>query len=425
MKDSYNVDSQSIAGGSGTQRARWVVMFDKVPSSKDDEFIEGCIHNCTSEGDEKCTHAKRIKGKSAMVELWEFEGTPTNIRTHKEIILSGVSSTNTHAESNFEIDFKEQRVQAFNLNEFTFPPYSYLGKEKKPLLIAVLDTGVDTSIIPHEFLWQHDKQLGKSFIKNKGKIEDDDENRHGTLVSSLILEQFKDFQDYPVQIMNLKTHDGNGKGDLFAIMDAICFAKENGADIINASWGFYQNEEIASSYLKNLITETLLNEKILFITVSGNKTEDIGQFFYPAGFGKGIPDEQKNMLVVTSLNNGMNKVSETQNSSPEWVDFGVPADFTQNFENREYFMFKLPFKKKPTYVDSTMDNSLSVSGTSFAAAIATGRIGTLGVERKRNKRDLFLQVDGEVFGENPSLSEAINGGRFLKRKLSPSTTLVT
>lgn len=421
MKKNYtnNVDSQSIAGDTDTQKVRYVVMFDNEPSEKDDHFIKDYISNCTSSGANKCTRAKRIKGKSSLVELWEFEGNPANIRTHTQKITAGVSSTNTHSESNFEIDFKEDQHEEIDLSKFKFP--SSGGRKGEPILIAVLDTGVKTDFIPKEFLWKHEGRYGKSFIKNGGEIEDDDKDLHGTLVSSYILNQFKDFPDYPVQIMNLKTHDKNGKGDLFAIMDAICFARKEGAAIVNASWGFYQNEDIKKSYLKDLITKNLSEDNILFVTVSGNINPKIdeGKFFFPALFGKGISDKRKNIIVVTSLNKEGDKVSETQNSSYKWVDLGVPGDYTKISRDKEYNMFELPFERRNG--TGTPINYSFISGTSFAAAIATGRIATF-LSYKRGKRnDLgtikkLIGTSGDLlFSNNKVLKKAIKGGRSLKR----------
>lgn len=424
MRNPKRDGSVSSAGSSGPQKIRWVVTFDKVLEPEDDASIDKQFLSCTKEGDGRCISARRIKGNSALVELWEFEGPEVDIRTHKQKITAGVSSTGTHSDLDFEIDFKEHFPEGLNFDDFTFPAFSHNGKGEQPLLIAVLDTGVDTSVIPPQYLW-HDKESGRpgrSFIKNDGEIEDDDKDRHGTMVTSLILEQFRHFKDYPVQIMNLKTHDANGKGDLFAIMDAICFAKKNGADIINASWGFYHDEDIVNSYLKDLITKTLLDEGILFVTVAGNKIPGSGPYFFPATFGKGIPDEQKNLLVVTSLNDTLEKVSKNHNSSPEWVDFGVPADFNQAIGDAEYYTYKLPLKRKPPYVDPKPDDYLAVSGTSFATAIATGRIATFVKVRKGNKKEMIEDIGDALFGLSPALEEAIIGGRYLKRTSIPLTT---
>jgi len=422
MKDSKSNISASKVVDDDTQKARWVVTFDKEPSVEDDDFIEGYIQNCTSSGDHTCTKAKRIKGKSSLVELWEFEGNPADIRTHTQKITAGVSSTNTHSETNFEIDFKEDQHEEINLSKFKFP--SSGNERENPILIAVLDTGVKTDFIPKEFLWEHEGRYGKSFIKNGGEIEDDDKDLHGTLVSCFILDQFKHFPDYPVKIMNLKTHDKNGKGDLFAIMDAICFAKEKGAAIINASWGFYQNEDISKSYLKDLITKTLYKKNILFVTVSGNINPEIdeGNYFFPALFGRGISDKRKNLIVVTSLNTAGDKVSETQNSSFKWVDLGVPGDFTKVSDNKEYYMFELPFEKQNGSSKSMTNNFSFISGSSFAAAIATGRIATFlySQHQKRKKLGTIKKLIGKsgdlLFLNNSLLKKAIKGGRSLKRK---------
>src|SRR5690606_31753378 len=143
----------------------------------------------------------------------------------------------THAEFNYDIGFRDDEPEPLNLQAFNFPfSGPKPGKNNGTIKIAVLDTGIDTGFFPTDYLWRENGIYGRSFIKNEGAIEDDDAYRHGTLVSSLILNQFK---DYPVQIMNLKTHNADGKGDLFSIVDAICFAMEQKVDIINASWGFY------------------------------------------------------------------------------------------------------------------------------------------------------------------------------------------
>lgn len=413
-------DPGPVQEGNDIQKMRWVVTFDKEPSEKDDHFIKDYINKCRSSGDN--IRAKRIKGKSSLVELWEFEGNSANIHTHTQKITAGVSSTNTHSEFNFEIDFKEDAHEEIDLTKFKFP--SSGNRKSDPILIAVLDTGVKTDFIPKEYLWQHEGRYGKSFIKNGGEIEDDDKNLHGTLVSSFILNQFKDFPDYPVQIMNLKTHDENGKGDLFAIMDAICFAKKEGAAIINASWGFYQNEDISKSYLKDLITKTLYKKNIIFVTVSGNINPEIdeGNYFFPALFGKDISDKRKNIIVVTSLNTEGDKVSETQNSSSQWVDLGVPGDFSKVLDKKEYHLFELPFEKKNGAADSMTNNFSFISGTSFAAAIATGRIATFLSYKGSKRKGLgtikkLIGTSGDLlFSNNKLLKKAIKGGRSLKRK---------
>ena len=69
-------------------------------------------------------------------------------------------------------------------------------------------------------------------------VDDDNDDKHGSLVSQFIINAFKKSQKNYVCIMPLKTHSADGRGDLFGITCAIHFAMANGANMINASWGY-------------------------------------------------------------------------------------------------------------------------------------------------------------------------------------------
>ena len=97
---------------------------------------------------------------------------------------------------------------------------------------------------------------------------------HGTLVSQYIINEFATSQNKAVELMALKTHDKDGRGDLFSSICAIHYAMEKGAQIINASWGFYYYEDGPHPYLNNLITNVLREKGILFVAAAGNKIDD-------------------------------------------------------------------------------------------------------------------------------------------------------
>src|SRR5690606_30766815 len=124
---------------------KWVIMFDKKLSEEDDRFINHEIEYCTNENCENnCIAAKRIVGKSSLVELWEFKSTKPDIRTHSERITSGVRSTSTHAELNMNIEFREDDLR-IDLKDYKFSPELVNpGKNNGTIKIAVLDTGIDT-----------------------------------------------------------------------------------------------------------------------------------------------------------------------------------------------------------------------------------------------------------------------------------------
>ena len=107
---------------------------------------------------------------------------------------------------------------------------------------------------------------------------DDNPDRHGTLVSHYIINEFAASSEKAVELMTLKTHDKNGSGDLFASICAIHYAMEKGAQIINASWGFYYYQDGPHPYLDHLITNVLREKGILFVAAAGNKIDEMDEF---------------------------------------------------------------------------------------------------------------------------------------------------
>ena len=84
-----------------------------------------------------------------------------------------------------------------------------------------------------------DDTFGWNFVDNNNNVRDLHKNLHGTLVSHYIINNLQRPGNNAVQIMTLKTHDKNGtrRSLLQHLCDSLCHGK--GANIINASWGFY------------------------------------------------------------------------------------------------------------------------------------------------------------------------------------------
>jgi hypothetical protein len=266
-------------------------------------------------------------------------------------------------------------------------------RKKQEIVIAVLDTGVDTNLVDPQYLWkENDKTTaaecfehvheGWNFVGNNGVYHDDNPGKHGSIVSQYIINQFKDVKENGVKIMPLKTHDKDGIGDLFGTICAINFAIAKGAQIINASWGFYYYYEMPVPYLKTLITGILRKKGILFVTAAGNKIDAddaIARQIYQMEHGVILTDDQlrdiaihnfypaylstgTNSVVAVTTTDG-NTVTPTQNYSRKFIDVGVLADQV----SRTGMKFKLPF--------DTGAEPQFISGSSFATAIASGIIG--------------------------------------------------
>jgi hypothetical protein len=174
----------------------------------------------------------------------------------------------------------------------------------------------------------------------------------------------------------------DGVANLYDILCALKYAKNRGANIINASFGYYSpkigtgkiKEDTASILFKNFLIDYFDTSKILMVAAAGNQ-DDINENpiynpsnsadkrdldkvnFYPASFAEVIP----NIIAVTTVRRSPASVSPHQNFSRHIVDIGVNADI---IDSDHYYFFN-PRVTPPQY---------TVEGSSFATPIATGKI---------------------------------------------------
>ncbi len=308
-------------------------------------------------------------------------------------------------------------------------------EDKKEVRIAVLDTGIDPKLVNPAYLCaDHSNKNGmpcfsnihgcaRNFVKNNNDPFDDNKGKHGSLVSQYIINQFTEKSENKVCIMPLKTHDAHGQGDLFSTICAIHFAIAKGANIINASWGFYYYYDATFlKYFRNLITVELAQAGILFVTAAGNKIQNDDNFlekmfhaqtggtlnkeelrdlkihrFFPAH----LSTAENNIVTVTTTNVKGTAVSDQQNHSNIYVDLGVKADSGPDIDPK----FDVPFKLNPP--------ADPIAGSSFATAIATGVIGAncnTGDFKPNLKKGDFIAGNGIIGGPpgiitaNPTLA---------------------
>jgi hypothetical protein len=372
-----------------------IVMFKSEPTTESRNKIKGQIQ--ASGIDSATIEMRRCNSCNGYVELWKADSLHTRI--HAQGIAGGTrpggskpvgEDSLAHYSLNFKQDIPMDFLKEKKLNFNNVKKVENEKGKKDIVRIAVLDTGIDTArIIGSSYLWTNpgadadsncykSDKFGWNFTGNiyNNDVHDDNPNLHGTLVSNYIINQFAT-STKSVELMILKTHDKDGFGDLFSSICAIYYAMERGAQIINASWGFYYYQDRPHPYLDYLITTVLREKGILFVAAAGNKVQDRDDFarkvyqathpgvtlpdsyfrdlechsFYPAC----LSTENNNVVTVTTADR--DKVSPTQNFSSKYVDIGaIPDDLSMRF--------KVPF-----------DPSTYISGSSFATAIVTGRIG--------------------------------------------------
>lgn len=172
------------------------------------------------------------------------------------------------------------------------------------IIVAVIDTGVD---LDHPDL-RNQLILGKDFVDNDMIPEDED--GHGTLVAQIIgAEANNGFGKAGVvwncKILPLRVLDANGDGYVEDIANAIIYAADNGARVINLSLGGPE----PSRTIKDAI-DYAYNKGVLIVGSSGNSGENI---LYPAAYSEviavGAIDESENRANFSGHGQGLSLVA--------------------------------------------------------------------------------------------------------------------
>jgi serine protease len=148
------------------------------------------------------------------------------------------------------------------------------------ITVAVIDTGV--SRVPD--LRQTEFVSGYDFVNDRNDASDD--NGHGTHVAGTIAQSTNNNYGvagvaYQAKIMPLKVLAAQGGGSVSDIADAIRFAADNGADIINMSLGGGGESQV----MKDAI-DYAYDKGVVIIAAAGNSNQNAAS--YPARYPKVI-----------------------------------------------------------------------------------------------------------------------------------------
>lgn len=183
-----------------------------------------------------------------------------------------------------------------------------ITKGSSDVIVALIDTGIDSTKIKKINLWQNKKESlttndldtdgnglkddihGANVIELDGNYHDD--NGHGTFMAQIILgDNMTHIGIAPeVKIMPIKAFDLFGEATTFNLARAIVYATDNGANIINMSFG-----DVINSRVMNLALDYAHQKGVILISSAGN----VGGPFtrYPAA--------NPNVIAVTwAQNNG-------------------------------------------------------------------------------------------------------------------------
>jgi thermitase len=173
--------------------------------------------------------------------------------------------------------------------------------------VAVIDTGIDTS---HPDL--PPVAMQRNTINNTNNAEDD--NGHGTHVAGTIGALTNNGVgvsglNWNVSLMAIKALDRTGSGSYTAIANAIRWAADNGAKVINMSLG----GSTGSTTLKNAV-DYAWNKGVVLACAAGNSGTSAKS--YPAAY--------TNCIAVAATDQNDAKASFSQYGS-SWVDVAAPG----------------------------------------------------------------------------------------------------
>lgn len=241
-----------------------------------------------------------------------------------------------------------------------------LVTDASSVVVAVIDTGVNylhDDLIAN--IWSNSGEIPDDGIDNdnNGYVDDlygidtynndsdpGDDNGHGTHCAGIIGADGNNDAGITgvapsVQIMSLKFLSSTGVGFTSDALEVIDYAKNNGADILNLSWGSSSYSELLESLL-----HTCGQEGIIVVASAGNDGDNIdNRKVYPASYDLG------NLLTVSATDD-TDQLAAYSNYGPYTVEISAPGTNVYS-----------------TWTGSTNAYSI-LSGTSMAAPHAAGAL---------------------------------------------------
>lgn len=157
------------------------------------------------------------------------------------------------------------------------------------VVIALLDTGLDynydhtvndVQFDLNPYIWNtsstcyDNDEIGWNFVHRNEPAKQNrpyDDHSHGTHVAGIMAQQWQQLPSdcCGFRILPVKTHDAYGLGTLFDVSCGIYYSVFEGANFINASWGFTAVQDPDSGILYNAVGFAG-DSDVLLITSAGN-----------------------------------------------------------------------------------------------------------------------------------------------------------
>ena len=299
--------------------------------------------------------------------------------------------------------------------------------DSKPVVIAVVDTGAD---LRHEdlqgVLWENEKEIPGNDVDDDGNGYVDDLHgfnfaldigdpshsgdwagfQHGTHVAGLAAAQSGNSIGgrgvaFGAKLMILNVF-GKDSGAFSAdIANAIRYAADNGADVINLSVG-----GVGKSGVYRGALEYAINKGVVILAAAGNERRELtdNYFMSPAGYAVDLPG----MLAVASVDSRNLEISVFSNFGRDFIELAAPGAES----SREKIGLLSTFPR---------DGYSRLQGTSMASPVAAGS-AALAIRMMRDRGyepspatiEALLEVSAH---RSTALNEKVRGGRIVNVRM--------
>ncbi len=227
------------------------------------------------------------------------------------------------------------------------------------VVVAIIDTGIHASHIE-----LNDGRVGEGFDVIANKIipanSDSDNNGHGTAVAGVIGAIPNNGKgiagiDWKVKLMPVKALAEDGSGDTSAVAQAIVWAADHGASIINLSLG---GVSFGSDMTMSNAISYAYNKGSLLISAAGNDTSDRGLNLDKSPVYPVCGDNGQNMIIGVAATDTLDQKASFSNFGASCIDISAPGKRIVT----------------STFLPSDPANNILIygSGTSLATPVVSG-----------------------------------------------------
>lgn len=252
-------------------------------------------------------------------------------------------NNNPYAFKNYEMFFSSGIKSGWNLTTQSGGPG--FGQ-----IVAVIDSGVDST---HPDL-ENRLVPGWNFIDENNDTED--YLGHGTHVAGIVAANNNSIGTvgiaWAAKVMPLKALTGT-RGTFFDVAEAIVYAADNGADVINMSLGLQSNDPYYTSLLQNAVNyATTLG--VVVVAAAGNSAIEVSKF---------IPASLDNVIAVSAM--------DSNYTLAKFSNFGQKIELTAPGVN------VLSLNARYSLYTQSFPGYATLSGTSMASPHVAGLFAVL------------------------------------------------